>query len=218
MFSWQLADTLVILSLSWIPHSCAKPCGNVPLFYLLICQDHVIDLVKTLMCGDNDWPSTTGVIFQALSAMFELSTPLLLHTLRKGILRLPPCPRESLWLVSLWDLAIFNYRKQKYHKTSNILHKLSKSWTAHAWKESSIILYIWAIYSVVSGICESTYASTGQAQRDHRIPGGAVPGILVQALSAFYVSSLTLWSLTLGGMALGHTCGSLLVACWMSHT
>lgn len=68
---------------------------SVPLCYLLIRQDHVMDLVKGLLCGDSDLPYKTGVTFQALSA-FKFSSPLLHHAARRGTLPL------SLW-ISLGD-------------------------------------------------------------------------------------------------------------------
>lgn len=57
-------------------------CGNVLICYLMSCQNHVMDLVNALMCGDSDWPSRTGVIFKALSVSFEISTSILHHAFR----------------------------------------------------------------------------------------------------------------------------------------
>lgn len=42
-------------------------CGNVVLSYSLIYKDHITDLVNGFLCGDSDWSSRTGVIFQAPS-------------------------------------------------------------------------------------------------------------------------------------------------------
>ena len=53
--------------------------GDVMLHYLFVCHDDVINLGYGFLCGDVEWPSRTGVLFQTLPAMFEFSTPLLHH-------------------------------------------------------------------------------------------------------------------------------------------
>ena len=53
--------------------------GNVMLNYLSLCHDDATNLGNGLLCGDRDWPSPMGVIFQTLPAMFEFSSPLLRH-------------------------------------------------------------------------------------------------------------------------------------------
>ena len=48
--------------------------GNV-----ILCHDDVMNHGKGFLCGDSDWPSLTGVIFQTIPATFEFSIPLLHH-------------------------------------------------------------------------------------------------------------------------------------------
>ncbi len=60
-------------------------CGDVMLCYSLICQDHPLDLVSGLLCGDADWPSRTGAILQALFVMFEWSSPPFHHAVKNAV-------------------------------------------------------------------------------------------------------------------------------------
>lgn len=229
LFFWTCfldnADTVAILSLLWKKHSCVIVCGNVPLCYLIICQDHVIALVKTLMCGENDRPTWTGVIFQSLSTMFELSSPLILNILKKGLLRLPPCPCEILWM--LWDqgdlvfVSIWIRNSRKLHSAFCINYQgvellmQEKNILTHSLYMNNLNFH----KSVLNSLCDSTCGPTGHKHRgDAGFKVEQSLAVLVQAPWALFVASVILCSLTLGGMAQDHRCGSLLVACWMSHT
>ena len=46
---------------------------NVMLHYSSVCHDDVINLGNGLLCGDDDRPSVTGVVFQTLPTTFEFS-------------------------------------------------------------------------------------------------------------------------------------------------
>ena len=48
-----------------------------------------MNLGNDLLCGDGDWPSGTGVVFQTLHATVEFSSPLLQQAIWRGIL--PSC-------------------------------------------------------------------------------------------------------------------------------
>ena len=54
--------------------------GNVVLRYSSVCHDGVMNLGNGLMCGDDDWPTWTWVVFQTLLATFEFSSLLHHHT------------------------------------------------------------------------------------------------------------------------------------------
>ena len=60
--------------------------GNVILSYSSVCLDDVMNLGNGLLCGDGDWPSPSGVIFQTISATSEFSSPLLHHAVCRDIL------------------------------------------------------------------------------------------------------------------------------------
>ena len=53
--------------------------GSVILRYSSVCHDDVMNRGNGLLCGDGDWPSQMGVVFQTLPATFEFSSPLLHH-------------------------------------------------------------------------------------------------------------------------------------------
>ena len=51
--------------------------GNVMLRYSSVCHEDVMNLGNGLLCGDGDWPSRTGVVFQTIPLTFGFS--ILLH-------------------------------------------------------------------------------------------------------------------------------------------
>ena len=53
--------------------------GNVMLRYSSVCPDDVMNLGNDLMCGDGDWPSLMGIVFQTLPATVEFSSSFLHH-------------------------------------------------------------------------------------------------------------------------------------------
>lgn len=66
---------------------------NVEIF-----QDHVMELVSCLLCGDGDWFAGMQVMLQAFSPMFKLLFILLsMHS----FLVLPTCSYGTPWMKSL---------------------------------------------------------------------------------------------------------------------
>lgn len=79
-----------------------------------------MDLVSGLLCGHIDQPSKIGVIFQTLSAMFELSCPLLHHAVRRD---------NSPWcfyhvLADLWGLYAFEMEVVDNYIKVDVVHFL----------------------------------------------------------------------------------------------
>ena len=56
-----------------------KLSGNVILCYSSVCHDVVMNLDNGLLCGDDDWPSLTAVVFQTTPAMNEFNSPRFHH-------------------------------------------------------------------------------------------------------------------------------------------
>ena len=53
--------------------------GNLILRYSSVCHDDIMHIDSGTLCGEGDWSSPTGVIFQTIPAKFEFSIPLLHH-------------------------------------------------------------------------------------------------------------------------------------------
>ena len=48
--------------------------GNVMFRFSSVCHDDVMNLGNGLLCGDGDWLSPTGIVFQTIAATVEFSS------------------------------------------------------------------------------------------------------------------------------------------------
>ena len=71
--------------------------GNVILRYSSVYHDDVMNLGNGLLCGDGDWLSPTGVVFQTIPGTFEFSIPFFFTILYEGAFS-PSMITMSSWI------------------------------------------------------------------------------------------------------------------------